>query len=490
MAGLLADTDFDPQHSSATQIPVVSPREAQLQAQTGSQANGQVAPPAVMVDTQQQGAPAMPKRSPGLLDASDLGSPPQPQDTGDDFEAAMGESSPKTLRESGIILKGMLKGGASTVTAPVDLANAIKSHAYNWVRQQFGLEEDKDKPTNYGDLVNNGLTAAGFPQAKGLQENALETTAGVAGGALAGQAIPNLAGPAKLSYNRLAGPTGGVNQEVVNTLAARKIGEEAANLTPQVKDAAGARIRAALDTARDENKIVMNHPDAVNSHLGAIAGEHTPADGALLNNNFVRRLSDAFSDGAANNEQLGDIASGLGREAANKASTDWAQAQGLFKVKDYVESMISEGLTGPEKQAYDTAREQYKWLARFQEPGMVTLDKGGNVNAVKLATLLEKEDTNAFVGGGSGGINTEPLYQVLRQVQGSDGTSMPAIYHNKIAMIARAAARLGPGAAQYVVQKGLLPGLRAVVNQPGFIDGLGQELAGHANEGEDNGSNQ
>jgi hypothetical protein len=480
MAGLLADADFASAPSGAYQPMKQDATGPQLQP-------GDIDPTKLSPATRAAATQLVPKeapKSPGLLDASDLSPPPQPQDTGDDFEAAMGESSPKTLRESGIILKGMIKGGASTVTAPVDLANAIKSHAYNWVRQQFGLEEDKDKPTNYGDLVNNGLTAAGFPQAKGLQENALETTAGVAGGALAGQAIPNLAGSARLSYNRFAGPAGGVNQEVVDTLAARKLGEEAPKLTPQVMDSAGARIKGVLDDVRGDSRIIMNHPDAVNSQIFALAGEHTPTDSRLLKNDFIQRLSDEFNDGAATAKELGNISSGLGREAANKAATDWPLAQGLFKAKDYTESLISEGLTGAEKQAYDQAREQYKWLAKFQEPGMVNRGSG-KVDPVKLATNLEKEDPNGFSGGGSGGINTEPLYQVLRQVQGSDGTAMPAIYHNKIAMVARAAARLGPGAAQYVVQKGLLPGLRAVVNQPGFMEGLGQELAGHANEGEE-----
>jgi hypothetical protein len=148
-------------------------------------------------------------------------------------------------------------------------------------------------------------------------------------------------------------------------------------------------------------------------------------------------------------------------------------------MKDYTESLISEGLSPAEQQAYNQARDQYKWLAKFKEPGMVNRDTG-QVNAVKLATDLENTDANGF----SLAQNKEPLYQVLRAVQGSDGTSMPAIYHNKLAMVARAAMRLGPGAAQTVIQKGLVPGLRAVVNAPGFMTSLGQELASHANDNE------
>lgn len=461
----------------AQDIPVVSQKEANLRQQTGSLADGSAAPSAMMVDSGTTTPP------PGRLTAADLSPPPPaaspPGTDPDDFESAMGESSPKTLRESGLILKGLLKGGASIVTAPNDIAEAIKNHAMNWVREQFGYSPSKEEPSS-GDLVNNGLTAAGFPQATGQQENALETAAGFAGGVLAGQAIPGGMSPSKLSYWRSAGPTSSVNSEVVNTLAAGKIGEQAKAVTPDVMNSASQRITGILDDVRGPDRIVMNHPDAVNSQIFAMAGEHTPTDSRLLKNDYIQRLSDEFNDGAANAQQLGNIASGLGREGSNKAATDWPLAQGLFEAKDYVEGLISEGLSGTEKAAYDEARQQYKWLVKYKEPGMVNRDTG-QVNAVKLATDLESTDANGF----SLGQNKEPLYSVLRQVQGSDGTSMPAIYHNKLAILMRAAARLGPGAAQYVAQRGLVPGLRAVVNHPGFMEGLGQELAGHADDGEE-----
>lgn len=483
MAGLLSLDDLQ-------QVDVVSPKEAGLRQASGSLANGDAAPNAMVIDTQAGGLRPAPRKA-GILSGMDVAAAEEtpPQDT-----RGMGEilnegeqGGIETPRQAGIVAKGMIKGAASPLTLPADISigavNFLKKHA---------LGMDNTLNTNASDLLNQGLTKAGFPEAKGTGEEALDAAAGIAGGAAS--SIPTGTGKlgaatADKAFWSAAGPSGSANKRIVNALWARKIGEDGAEkLTPDVLAKADDRIGTILDQTRSENHIYLASPEEIGGQLGAINGNSTPANSALLNNNTVQKIMDTFKDGHATAEDLGNLSSQLGKAAKSAIKTDYELGSGLFKVKDYMEGLIQEGLEPGQAAIYGQARQQYKALQQLMARSGHINPGTGDINAPALGRFLQRTDQSGYAMGR----NTEPAYEVLRRAQGAQGdTSLldTAAQHSALNHTLKAVAQSVPGGAQIILQRGLQPGLRALANKPGFMAALSQELArGEGQEGEEDGT--
>lgn len=483
MAGLLSAEDFAPSRADATPVDVVSQKEADLRQQTGSTASGAAAPTAMVIDTQAPGSlkPA-PKRG-GLLTAQDLAGQVQAQadaspdpNEHSDFESQMGESSPATPHEAGVVAKGLVKGVASPLTAPAD----ISIGAVNLVKRLLGMS-DATLNTNASDLLDKGLVKAGFPESKGTGDEALDMAAGIAGGTLGTGGAGKLGSKAMAdnSFWSSAGGNGGQNKAITNALWANKIGENGATkLTPTVLAAADDRIGAVLDSTRSPNHIYLASPEEIHSKIGAINGDLTPVNNAVLNNNTVQKLLNTFAGGHATAEDLGNISSQLGKAAKVTAKSDYETHAGLLQVKDYVEGLIQEGLEPGQAAPYAAARQQYSALqkvAKFVNPG------NGDLNGAGLGKYLQRTESQAYTYGR----NSEPAYEVLRRAQGVAGAKTVM---NALPSAVKAAAQSVPGGAQMLVQRGLQPGLRLLVNKPGFMTALSSELDRSEGQGEDDGS--
>lgn len=411
-----------------------------------------------------QGGALAPEKH-GLLSDTDLAPSDVAPAPGDDFEQQMGESSPQTPHQVGIIAKGAIKGAVSPLTAPAD----ITIGAVNFVKRIMGFG-DSTLDTNASDLVEKGLVAAGLPKNQpGTGDEALDMASGVVGGLASTASAGKLAAKAVTANDfwSASGAAGSQNRQIVNALWAKKIGEDGATkLTPEVLGRAGDRIGDVLDNTRSANHIYLASPEEIGGQIGAINGDSTPVTNTVLKNNTVQKLLDTFASGHATAEDLGNISSTLGKAAKTALKNDYETGSGLLKVKDYVEGLIQEGLEPGQAQAYAQARQQYASLMkvqRFVNPGT------GDLNAPALGRFLQRTDAAGYTRGG----NAEPAYEVIRKAQGVSGTKPGSL----MPPIIKAAMRTVPGGAQMVMQKGIQPGLRALVNKPGFMTALSSELA-------------
>jgi hypothetical protein len=478
MAGLLsADdlqaypaTDGKPMDGSdrahAISLDVVSPNEA-----VDRQIRGN-APQAMVIDTQAGSLKPNPRppEKRGLLTANDV-APSDVAPTPDDPEV-LGEQAlmdpkqnPVGPHQAGVMLKGALKGAASPITFPAD----VSIGAVNFVKRVMGFG-DSTLNTNASDLVEKGLVAAGLPKNQpGTGDEALDTASGVIGGLASLSSAGKLAAKAVTDKDfwSAAGAASSQNRQIVNALWAKKIGEDGVTkLTPAVIGRASDRIGAVLDNTRSTNHIYLASPEEIGGQIGAINGNSTPVTNTVLKNNTVQKLLDTFSSGHATAEDLGNISSQLGKAAKTSMRSDYETGAGLLKVKDYVEGLIQEGLEPGQAQAYAQARQQYANLLkvqRFVNPGT------GDLNAPALGRYLQRTESAAYTRGG----NSEPAYEVIRKAQGVSGTKPGSL----MPPIIKAAMRTVPGGAQYVMQKGVQPGLRMLVNKPGFMTALSSELA-------------
>lgn len=418
-----------------------------------------------------EAAPAAPK-PPGLLAANDLAPSdvtPNPTDETPEVQGEQALMDPKQNpvgpHQAGIMLKGAIKGVASPLTAPAD----ITIGAVNFVKRVMGFG-DSTLNTNASDLVEKGLVAAGLPKNEpGTGDEALDMASGVVGGLAATGTAGKLAAKAvtDTDFWSAAGAAGSQNRQIVNALWAKKIGADGATkLTPKVLSDADDRIGAVLDSTRSANHIYLASPEEIGGKIGAINGDSTPVNNAVLNNNTVQKLLNTFASGHATAEDLGNISSRLGKTARVAIKTDYETGAGLLKVKDYVEGLIQEGLEPGQVPAYAQARQQYAALLkveRFVNPGT------GDLNAPALGRFLQRTEASAYTLGR----NSEPAYEVIRKAQGVSGSKPGSL----MPPIIKAAMRTVPGGAQMVMQKGIQPGLRALINKPGFMTALSSELA-------------
>lgn len=127
-------------------------------------------------------------------------------------------------------------------------------------------------------------------------------------------------------------------------------------------------------------------------------------------------------------KQLGQLSSKLGR-AAYKQMTgqngDRDLGKALYAVKDHVDDLVQQNLTGEGKTAYANARGQYRNLMHLTSRGNIVNPSTGNVNGVALASRLQQADRPGFLFGR----NTSPLYgaarfaQAFKPLVGDSGTA-------------------------------------------------------------------
>lgn len=360
--------------------------------------------------------------------------------------------------------RGAIKGITGIITLPAD-AGMWAGHK---IANAAGLGDGSDNYTDAGDLVNRGLDAVGLKSQGGVRGAVMETLGGLTAGARAPESPVPAANNAPSQYWRSAGAQGGRNQEIAASAIGDAIGEPGVTkITPEVLDAADKRISAVFDNARSDNRITLFDGKGAIKNILQLSDDMTPADGALIKSNPVTKALRLLSRGYANNEELGNLSSQLGKAAKSAVNKDYDLGTGIYKVKDYVDEIISNNLSGAEKADYDAARAQYRnlWSVVLARSGH--LNPAGESDIEAIGRHLFRLDPEGYMLGQ----NKTPLYELARQAAG--GGSALNLMQQTAAGAAGGAlkklAQLGPQATQYLWQRGGPRFMQWASRQPGLV---------------------
>jgi hypothetical protein len=275
-----------------------------------------------------------------------------------------------------------------------------------------------------GDDAASSLTtgqraaAAGFPQGR--------LTPGQATGNKLLQRLE-----AKLeSQPMTAGPFDKIkdaNAREINRAAARAIGETADNLSSDVLDRAVTRLGGVFDDVRDGTQRAID-PQQFTERMRSVADEFEAIGPQVWNHPLVERLIRHAKSGQATGKDLGGLTSKLTREINRQmtsAQGDRELGRALGSVKEYVDDLVSQGLSGDKLKSYQSAREQYRNLMLLTSRVGTINPSTGNVNAGALANLLQQKDRSGFLFGrnSSDMYNAARFGQAFKPIVGDSGTA-------------------------------------------------------------------
>jgi hypothetical protein len=288
------------------------------------------------------------------------------------------------------------------------------------------------------------------------------------------QALPSTSAP----FNAV----GRNNQNVLNATAARAIGESGSSVDSNVLEAANERLGSVFDSVRNAKNVVMTDPKTTKGILDSIDDDVAgllPGNGTIRDNKLVQNLEHLTSTGAVTGEQLGTLSSKLGRAAYKQMSSpsgDRDLGAALYKVKDHADDLLESSLSGPEKDTYAAARQQYRSLMQLTSRTGIVNPATGNVSGVNLASKLQQSDRGGYLFGK----NDSDLYNAARfasafkPIVGDSGTatrsmdlkdmalavpgnlSTFAYLHAPVSNIVKGAVKL-PSKAKNVLDEGLSP---------------------------------
>lgn len=218
------------------------------------------------------------------------------------------------------------------------------------------------------------------------------------------------------------------NQTVINRAAADAIGETSDVVDSSVLAQAHDRLSGVYKMVADDTPRGID-PDAFITRLANVENEFEGLlPGSVLDNPLVKRLWGYAERGNATGRQLQDLASKLGKAANNQmtsANGDRQLGMALFQVKDQADEILSNSLKGETKNAFDTARAQYRNMMLLTQRNGVVNPSSGDVSGASLANLLQQKDKAGFLYGK----NQTPLYnaarfaQAFKPIVGDSGTA-------------------------------------------------------------------
>jgi translation initiation factor 6 (eIF-6) len=221
------------------------------------------------------------------------------------------------------------------------------------------------------------------------------------------------------------------NQSVLDRTAAQAIGETAPTVDASVLGRANERLGAVFESVRTPTKQLLVDPKTTENALKQIDSTFEgllPNEGSIVDNKLVARLAQLTSEGKVNGEQLGSLSSKLGKVAYKQmtgAAGDRDLGQALYAVKDHVDDLVQQTLSGDELAAYTAARSQYRALMQLTSRVGTVNPSTGHVGAGALANYLQQTDRQGFLYGK----NQTPLYnaarfaQAFKPVVGDSGTA-------------------------------------------------------------------
>lgn len=219
------------------------------------------------------------------------------------------------------------------------------------------------------------------------------------------------------------------NQRTANRIVAESIGEIDDVVDSNTLGRAFDRMSEGFESFASK---ITSRPIETRSAFTFLRGLQDEFSGLtkspVLNHQQVEVLTKLASNGQASGRQLRQLTSKLGRIANNEmttASGDREMGIALFKVKEFVDDIIEEGLSATDKVAYQQLRQQYRNYALITSRANIINPSSGNVSLRNLAAALASKDKPGFVRGG----NTSDLYgaarfgQAFPPIVGDSGTA-------------------------------------------------------------------
>ena len=220
------------------------------------------------------------------------------------------------------------------------------------------------------------------------------------------------------------------NQRKLTGIAAKAIGQQGDELSAPVLGQAFDDIGKVYNAVQTKTTVAVD-PNAVTQKLLGIIDNYQGqyvGNGDVAGNALFKRISDFAQNGTATQEQLGTLASNLGKAAKNNltsASGDRAMGRALLDTKEVVDDLLQQSLAPELAQQFGQARGQYRTLMQLTSRSNVVNPASGNVNPRALAATLQSGDKAGYLRGG----NTSDLYQAARffqanpSVVGDSGTA-------------------------------------------------------------------
>lgn len=217
------------------------------------------------------------------------------------------------------------------------------------------------------------------------------------------------------------------NAREINKAAARAIGETADNLSSDVLDRAVTRLGGVFDDVRDEAKRAID-PQQFTERMRSVADEFEAIGPQVWNHPLIERLVRHAKSGEASGKDLGGLTSKLTREINRQmtsAQGDRELGRALSSVKEYVDDLVAQGLSGDKLKTYEAARGQYRNLMLLTSRVGTINPSTGNVNAGALANLLQQKDRAGFLFGRnqSDMYNAARFGQAFKPIVGDSGTA-------------------------------------------------------------------
>lgn len=366
------------------------------------------------------------------------------------------QSPSSWMQWPGVVGRGLAEGITGLVTGPYALGVWGGNELNNHVLPHLGIQAPSNElnPSAASNLVDRGLTRLGVPQAQNVGQSLVQAGAGFAGGfmfpagALAratgaaeeGVALGMRETPGEAANSTAlrmleakaesspwtAGPAASLkanNQTVLNRAWANSIGENADHLTPDVLDNASRRLSGVFEQAGDSNLRKID-PAMLDSQLSTLNADlrGLPGNPKIDDNPLVQDLMNWASgpQGGATGKQLSRLSSQLGKAALrNMQSPNGDRDVGiaLYKVKDGVDDLLTQGMPADQAKEFEQARSQYRSLMQLTHGSNNVNVDTGNVNGTTIGNYLQRTDRNGYTFGR----NSSPAYQATRFVRGHPG---------------------------------------------------------------------
>jgi hypothetical protein len=202
------------------------------------------------------------------------------------------------------------------------------------------------------------------------------------------------------------------NARVLNRTAAEAIGETGTVVDDATLGRAADRIGGVYESVAD-GVARQIEPRGFVQFLGNLQDETRGLVSGLSSHPLVEDVIGFATKGTANGRQLQSLASKLGKAAYKNMSTqsgDRDLGLALYRVKDYVDDLLAQGLSPQRAETFDQARQQYRNLMLLTQRTGVVNPASGDVNGRSLATLLQSKDKRGYTFGE----NQSPMYNAAR----------------------------------------------------------------------------
>jgi hypothetical protein len=269
------------------------------------------------------------------------------------------------------------------------------------------------------------------------------------------------------------------NARLVARAAAESIGENSSTLDDAVLSRAENRIGRVFEDAADDVTRQIDAGDFVRTYATIKDEVHGLVKG-FDKHPLVEDVTNLAVSGNATGKQLQSLTSKLGKAAYKEMSTpsgDRDLGGALYRLKDYVDDLLTQGMSPDRAARFGQARAQYRNLMLLLSRGGVVNPATGNVSGRSLASVLQSKDRRGYTYGE----NTSPMYDAARFSQafapivGDSGTATRMPLQGVTDMVARIPMNLA--ARAYTSSPGISLATRAqsatnaVTNYPTNIAG-------------------